>query len=50
MDLLLKVILIVIMLISFMGVVAESKPDLRQALAFICIASIAATVSVFIWL
>ncbi|MGI2329672.1 hypothetical protein [Planococcus sp. YIM B11945] len=48
MTLVLKIILIIIMCISFMGAIADK--EVRQSMTAICIASILATVTAFIWL
>lgn len=50
MILTLKIILIIIMCISFMGAVAEEKKDSKMSMTAICIASIFATIAAFIWL
>lgn len=45
----LKLILIVIVCISFFGAVAETKPDLRQSMLLLCLGSMAAAVVTFIF-
>ncbi|WP_404335820.1 hypothetical protein [Planococcus rifietoensis] len=49
MILILKIILIVILCISFMGAVAEKDKDFRRSVTAVCIASMFATVATFIW-
>lgn len=47
----LKVVLIAIMIISFIGAIGETeKGDLRVSMTSICLASIMATVAAFIWI
>lgn len=49
MILVLKIILILIMCISFMGAVTEKDKDFRRSVTAVCIASMLATVATFIW-
>ncbi len=49
MILTLKIILILIMCISFMGAVAEKDKDFRRSITAVCIASMFATVVMFVW-
>lgn len=47
----LKVVLIAIMIITFIGAIGETeKGDLRASMTAICITSIMATVAAFIWM
>lgn len=45
-----KVILFIIIIISFMGAVADSNKDVQNRMAAVCIASIIATFAAFMWL
>ena len=49
MILALKIILILIMCISFMGAVAEKDNHFRMTVSAVCIASMFALVAMFIW-
>lgn len=46
----LKIILFVIMSISFLGVVGEKDKELRQTMTGVCIASMFSAVAAFIWI
>ena len=49
MIILLKIVLILIMVISFMEAIADGNKDLRTSMTAICIASILAAVTAFIF-
>ena len=45
-----KIILFIIICISFMGAVADSNKEVQNRMAAVCIASIVATFATFMWL
>jgi|GEM_PF-6630091 len=49
MVLFLKIVLLLILCISFMGAVAEKDKDFRRSVTGVCIASMFATVVTFVW-
>lgn len=49
MVLFLKIVLLLILCISFMGAVAEKDKDFRRSVTAMCIASMFATVVTFVW-
>lgn len=50
MILALKIILIAIMCISFLGAIAEQGKELRNSMTAVCISSMVSVVLTFLWL